>query len=199
MIRPRLLFAACATAFTLGTLLPAVAADTMGTSKARFSHSTSYVGKPKLGTTVAMIVAGGGPKNFQTVQLVGSLAGPLASAEVGKLTKQYGASNVKSFLDVFKFVVDESVAKVTAAKVALPAPDADARKGGKALSAALYRLGVNDDKPWDVEYMLDNLVTHGIHVAVMNDIDTKYGRSADANYHVVLRQAMLDLKAAYKL
>jgi hypothetical protein len=47
--------------------------------------------------------------------------------------------------------------------------------------------------------MLDHLVSHPIHVQVMDDIDQKYGRSADANYHVVLTQAVLDLKAAYKL
>lgn len=29
--------------------------------------------------------------------------------------------------------------------------------------------------------------------------DGKYGRDADANYHIVLTQAMLDLKAAYRL
>jgi hypothetical protein len=33
----------------------------------------------------------------------------------------------------------------------------------------------------------------------MDDIDRKFGRNADGNYHAVLTQAVLDLKAAYKL
>ena len=47
--------------------------------------------------------------------------------------------------------------------------------------------------------MLDNLVSHPIHVQIMNDIDAKFGGTADGNYHAVLTQAMTDLKAAYKL
>jgi hypothetical protein len=42
-------------------------------------------------------------------------------------------------------------------------------------------------------------VTHGFHVQIMDDIDKKFSRKADANYHVVLTTAMGDLKDAYKL
>ncbi len=54
---------------------------------------------------------------------------------------------------------------------------------------------------FDVEYMLDHLVSHPIHLQVMDDInnDPAQGPKADGNYHAVLTQAMLDLKAAYKL
>jgi hypothetical protein len=45
--------------------------------------------------------------------------------------------------------------------------------------------------------MLDRLVSHPIHVQVMLDIDKKFGRYADANYHTVLQTAMTDLKTAY--
>jgi hypothetical protein len=105
---------------------------------------------------------------------------------------------VTSFLDVFDFVVNDSLAKVTAANVPLPTQPDPSPTDGKALAAALYALGVNPDtKTFDVEYMLDGLVTHSIHVAVMDDIDAKYGKAADANYHAVLAQAMLDLKSVY--
>jgi hypothetical protein len=58
---------------------------------------------------------------------------------------------------------------------------------------------VNAAGRFDVEYMLDGLVSHDIHVKVMDDIDGKYGSKADANYHAVLTQAMTDLKAVYGL
>ena len=67
-----------------------------------------------------MIEAGGGPSAFDSTKLVGVLAGAKTSAEVASLQQKFGADNVKSFLEVFNFVVNDSVAKVTAAKVALP-------------------------------------------------------------------------------
>jgi hypothetical protein len=167
---------------------------------ARFSKAPVYTGAPALPVTLSMIEAGGGPSNFDSTKLVGVLAGDKTSAEVASLQAKFGADNVKSFLDVFTFVVDDAVAKVTAAKVALPDTPSPSPTDGKALAAALYTLGVNPDtKTFDVEYMLDGLVTHPIHVAVMNDIDAKYGKPADANYHAVLTQAMTDLKAVYGL
>jgi hypothetical protein len=45
--------------------------------------------------------------------------------------------------------------------------------------------------------MLDGLVSHTIHLKVMDDIDAKYGTTADANYHAVLATAMNDLKTLY--
>jgi hypothetical protein len=87
---------------------------------------------------------------------------------------------------------------VTEAKIALPKPSANP-KDGKALAAALYKFGVNPAGRFDVEYMLDGLVSHDIHVKVMNDIDAKYGSKADANYHAALTQAMTDLKMVYGL
>ena len=55
------------------------------------------------------------------------------------------------------------------------------------------------DGKYDVEVMLDKLVSHPIHVQVMDDIDKKFGAKADGNYHAVLTQAMLDLKTVYGL
>jgi hypothetical protein len=176
---------------------PAFAKPTGDT--ARFSKAPVYSGPPALATTVALIAAGGGATSFDSTKLVGFLAGEKTSAEVASLQQKFGADNVKSFLDVFNFVISDSVSKVTAAKVPLPStPSPSPADGGKALSANLYMLGVNKNtNAFDVEYMLDALVTHSIHVAVMNDIDAKYGKAADANYHAVLTQALMDLKAVY--
>ncbi|MGH7728682.1 MAG: hypothetical protein ACREM2_07830 [Vulcanimicrobiaceae bacterium] len=178
-----------------GAAVPSLAAM----QHARFSDAPVYTGAPNLPVTLSMIVAGGGPSDFNSAKLVGVLAGADTSAEVAKLTKQFGGANVTSFLTVFNFVVNDSLAKVTAAKVPLPSQPDPSPTDGKALSGALYNLGTLPSGGWDVEYMLDHLVTHPIHVAVMNDIDAKYGRKADANYHAVLTQAMQDLKSAYGL
>lgn len=183
----------------LCTLLqsPAVAA-TSSDVKARFSSAGVYSGAPDLPLTLSMIVAGGGPAHFTSTALVGTLAGSSTKAEVAKLTKQFGAKKLQSFLTVFDFVVADSLKIVTAKKVPLPKEPLPDPKDGKALAAALYSAGVEDGR-YNVEIMLDKLVSHPIHVQVMDDIDAKYGRNADANYHVILTQAMLDLKAAYGL
>jgi hypothetical protein len=106
---------------------------------------------------------------------------------------------VKSFLNVFTFVVDQSLRYVYGAKIALPAQPNPDPKDGKALAAALYKLGVTPSGRFDVEYMLDGLVSHDIHVRVMDDINANYGNAADASYHAVLTHAMLDLKGLYNL
>lgn len=193
---------ALAGALTASTV-PAAAADSMGgmpmDGKARFSTAGVYTGAPNLPLTVAVVASGGGATAFDTTKLIGNLAGPLAPAEVKSLTEKYGAENVKSFIEVFNFVINDSLKIATAKQIALPSTPAVDPKDGKALSAALYTAGTLPNGRFDVEYMLDNLVSHPIHVQVMNDIDARYSPKADANYHVVLLQAMSDLKAAYKL
>lgn len=170
----------------------------MASEHARFSQAGVYSGAPDLPLTLSVVVAGGGPAHFKTTTLLGVLAGAKTKAEVAKLTKQFGAKNVGSFITVFDFVIADSLKIVTEKKVALPKQPKPDPKNGKALAAALYGAGVQDGR-YNVEIMLDKLVSHPIHVQVMDDIDAKYGRNADANYHIVLTQAMLDLKAAYGL
>ncbi len=199
MIRFRIAALAAVALSLSAATVPAVAADTMGgMDHARFSPAPVYGGAPNLPLTLSLIAAGGGPSNFQTTKLVGTLAGPLTQAELQSLTAKFGADNVTSFVDVFNFVISDALKIVTAAKVPLPSQPAVDPTDGKGLSAALYTAGVSNGK-FDVEYMLDNLVSHPIHVQIMNDIDAKYGGQADGNYHAVLTQAMTDLKAAYKL
>ncbi len=164
---------------------------------ARYSDAPSYTGQPTLPVTLSMVIAGGGPGKFQTIKLVSLLAGSKTKAEVAKLTNEYGQKNVASFLTVFDYVISDALAIVQAKHIALPAAPKPAPSNGKALAAALYRLGEYGSGNFDVEYMLDGLVSHGIHVQVMDDIDKKYGRPADANYHKVLQTAMTDLKSVY--
>jgi hypothetical protein len=187
---------AAVAALVMACALPTVA---QAPPKARFSDVLSYVGAPNLPLTIAVVTAGGGPKDFNSTKLVGVLAGAQTAAEVDKLSKQYGADTVKSFLTVFTFTIDDALAIAGDKKVALTAAPDPSPSDGKGLSAALYKSGLSKDGTYDVEYMLDALVSHPIHVQVMDDIDAKYGRKADANYHIVLTQAMTDLKAAYGL
>ena len=175
------------------------AASAADAPKARFSDVTSYLGAPNLGLTVALVEAGGGPGKFSSVTLVKTLTGPVFEAEVKSLTDKYGADSVKSFLSTFDFVISDSLKLATAANVALPAKPSVDPTDGKALSAALYKAGIDRDGNFDIEFLLDTLVSHGIHTQVMDDIDAKISRKADANYHIILTQAFKDLKGAYKL
>ena len=168
-------------------------------AKARFSAANAYMGAPQLPTTLSLVIAGGGPTAFDSKKLIAVLAGDKTQAEVGSLTQKFGADNVASFLQVFNFVVNDSLRYVHEAGIALPATPSPDPANGKALATALYQLGITPSGTFDVEYMLDGLVSHPIHVKVMGDIDAKYGPAADGNYHAVLNQAMLDLKGVYGL
>jgi hypothetical protein len=165
---------------------------------ARFGGGV-YCGAPKLTNTLSLIVAGGGPAKFSTVTAFGVLADGKAAAEEAKLIKMYGKPAFLQYIKTFDFVISDSLAIVTKAKVPLPKAPVPDPKNGKALSAALYTDGVGPMGTYSVEYMLDHLVTHPIHVQVMKDIDAKYGLSADAAYHAVTLQIFKDLKAVYGL
>jgi hypothetical protein len=174
-----------------GKLLPGV---TMQPS--RFSGPGVYTGAPALPVTLSMVIAGGGPKDFNSVTLVKTLTGPKFGAEVGSLTKKFGKAKVDTFLKVFNFVVADSLRIVNEKHVALPSAPNPNPKDGKALAEALWDAG-QTGRGFNVEVMLDRAVSHPIHVQVMKDIDAKYGLAADADYHAVLNQAMHDLASVY--
>jgi len=181
---------------------PAPYTTTVG-AHARFSKARINLGAPNLALTAAVVTAGGGPTAFDAQKLVGDLTGngPVTQTEMASLTKKFGPDNVASFEKTFDYVITDSLAQATTAGVALPATPLPDPADGRALASALYTAGVAPHGGYDVEYMLDSLVSHVIHVAVMNDIDANpdLGPKADANYHAVLAQTMLDLKNAYKL
>ncbi|HEX3469059.1 MAG TPA: hypothetical protein VHT05_13355 [Candidatus Elarobacter sp.] len=173
----------------------------MDMGHARYSQAPVFTGSPTLPLTLSIVVAGGGPSDYKTTRLIGVLAGSAADAEEKKLADQFGSDNVVSFVKTFDFVIADALKLVQQHNVALPSAPAPSPTDGRALSAALYTAGVTPSGTFDVEYMLDHLVSHPLHVQIMDDIDNDpaLGPKADGNYHAILTQAVLDLKAAYKL
>lgn len=152
----------------------------------------TYTGAPDLQATISLVTAGGTPGNFSIVKALAALAGPtVANAEVAKLTKQYGAAKVGSFVTVQNFAVNDAVKIATAAKVKFPT----ASLTGATLAKRVVGLGLSNGTYYEGT-QLDHLVTHAIHEHVMNDIDAKFGVSADANYHLIANQAHYDLAHA---
>jgi hypothetical protein len=197
--RPRMVllfaFSLVVAGLPVATGAPAVA------SSARMYHETIYRGAPNLPLTLSVVIAGGGPTHFRAATLIGVLAGRLSNAEVAKLAKQYGAANVQSFLATFTFAIDDVLRLAKQLNVALPnQPSPDPRDGGK-LSAALVQAGTMPDGRYDVGYMIDRMISHDLHALLMRDINDNpaFGPKANANFHIILTQAVLDLKAAYGL
>lgn len=162
----------------------------------RFSGPGIYTGQPALELTLSMILAGNGPQNFDTVALIKDLTGSKFDAEVGKLTKQYGKDKVNHFITVQKFVVDDALKIVSDKHIALPKAPVPDPHNGPALAQAMWQAG-QTGSGFNVEVMLDRMVSHAIHDQVMDDIDKKYGVATDADYHAVLNTAMHDLAAVY--
>lgn len=154
----------------------------------------TFGGKPDLAATISLVKAGGGPANFSLAKALTAMVGPaLTTAEVNKLTKQYGASAVKSFVTVQNFAVQHAAATAMAAGVKFP----NSNIGGHALAARLVMDGVPGNKgAFYTGTMLDHLVTNKIHESTMDAIDAKYGAKADANYHKISNQAFYDLAQA---
>jgi hypothetical protein len=180
---------------------PAPYSSTVG-AHGRYSKARINLGVPNLALTTALVRAGGGPAAFDAHKLIDSLTGngPGTQAELASLTRKFGADNVASFFTTFNYVITDALAQTATVGIALPATPVPDPADAKALCAGLYQAGVTSRGSFDVEYMLDTLVSHVVHVAVMNDIDANpdLGPKADANYHAVLSQTVLDLKPSEK-
>jgi hypothetical protein len=152
----------------------------------------TYQGAPDLQAAISLVTAGGPAGHFSIVKALTALAGAkTANAEVAKLTKQYGAAKVASFVAVQNFAVDDAVAIATKAGVKFPAP----MLHGKTLAVRVVTLGLVGGTYYEGT-QLDHLVTNKIHEAVMGHIDGKFGIAADANYHRIADQAHYDLAQA---
>lgn len=196
------LIAALAAAGLLLAAAPAWAAMTwmpnVTDAPSRFSGPGVYTGPPALPVTLSMVIAGGGPSNFQTLTLVKALAGDKTDAEVAALKKKFGGDKVTNFVMIFPFVVSDSLRIAKDKGVKLPSKPSPDPKNGAALAGALWAAG-QTGHGFNVEVMLDRAVSHPIHEQVMKDIDAKYGIAKDADYHAVLNQAMHDLASVYHL
>jgi hypothetical protein len=154
---------------------------------------SSYAGEPTLSVTASLVAAGGGAANFSITKALVSMVGEeLTRTEVSKLTKQYGKKRVKAWITVFDFAVKDALRIATSAGVKLPPP----ALSGKDLAATLVTAGVDKDGTFNVELLLDKAVSHKIHEQVMDNIDKRYGKKADADYHRITNQAMYDLAHA---
>jgi hypothetical protein len=69
------------------------------------------------------------------------------------------------------------------------------------MSAALLHAGTMPNGRFDVGYMLEHLMSHNLHVVLMKDINDnpRFGPRVNANLHIILTTALLDLKSAYGL
>ena len=178
-------------------LHPGAPAPLGGVPTARFSAVAAYTGEPDLAAALSLLLAGGGVRSFDGPKLIGALGGDHTQAEIGSLQERFGADQVKSFLNVFTFAGGQFVRYVAAAQLTWPASPVPDPGNGKGLALYLCGLGVPPGGRFDVEYLLDRLFSHAVHVKVMDEIDANFGPAADANFHAVLSRALVDLNASY--
>jgi hypothetical protein len=156
----------------------------------------AYMGKPALNVTASLLAAGGGATHFSTAKALTSMVGEkTVTAEVAKLTKQYGKARVGKWLQVFDFAVADAVKIATAAKVKFPKADLK----GTALAATMVKAAMDKDGTIYTELLLDKALTHGIHNKVMDNIDAKFGADVDLDFHRITNQALYDLAVAFKV
>jgi hypothetical protein len=173
--------------------------DTMmhGMQMGRFGGPV-YSGAPALAVTASLVAAGGGADKYSTATALTSMLGAATvKAEVGKLTKQYGAAAVTAWLKTFDFAVSDALKIATGAGVKLPEPTLS----GKELAETLVKAGTASNGAFQIEFLLDKAVSHKIHVQVMNDIDNEpsLGKKADYDYHRISNQAFYDVAQALGL
>jgi len=189
---------ACATA--VGALALAVGGATAQASQMSGEVNNvyggeAYTGSPSLGTTAALVQAGGGAKAFRIqAALVSMLGRETVDAEVTRLTEQYGKQAVKDWLDGLDLAVADGLERATEAGVALP--DAPADLTGAALARALVEAGTGPDGTFWSGRLFDVLLSHGIHSQVMKDANAARSAAFDTNLHKVTNQALFDVAQA---
>lgn len=157
-----------------------------------------YSGEPALAATAALLKAGGGAEKFSfKTALVAMLGEKTVNAEIEKLTKQYGADQVKGFIGGMDFAVKDAAKQVTAKGITLPAPPAALT--GTELAKTLVEAGTAPDGTFWSGYLFDKALSHDIHMATMINIDKAVGHEADETTHKILNQAMYDVAQALGL
>lgn len=156
-----------------------------------------YDGAPALQVTAALVAAGGSEHFSFQKALVSMLGEKTVNAEVAKLTKQYGAKNVRDWIAAVDFYVPDALKRATEAGIKLPEPPADLK--GQKLAETLVRTGTAPDGVWWAGWLFDHALSHQIHMQVMADLEAKRDRAYDENAHRITNQAMYDVAQALKI
>lgn len=148
--------------------------------------------------TRAMLSAGGWPGDYTTMNLIATLAGSRQNDIVVKLVRRFGAPAVKTFIQTSDFGVADALRHFAQSGIVLPATPQPDPKDGEALVTALYEAGtLPDSGKFDVECMLDRLLSHRVHALVANEIVERYGVAASASADRVLLELLKQLQTEH--
>lgn len=149
-----------------------------------------YNGAPDLKLTVDLVTAGTGPSGFDSHVLFKNMYGTAMPAEAAKLTERYGAAAVTDFFTLMDFSVADVLKMVTRDKVALPA--ADSPLSPVRLDRSVVLIGHSPNGNYDVGYMLERLISHDYHHALMADLNSHFSQQRVATFHSVLGSVVED-------
>ncbi|MDQ2909370.1 MAG: hypothetical protein M3R44_08490 [Candidatus Eremiobacteraeota bacterium] len=151
-----------------------------------------YTGRPDVATTSALVLAGGGGKVYSARRALNAILGvELLDPEVMNLQKHYGTGVVASWMRISTYVVKDALRPGALPHAHLPLPTG--ALVGKRLAKTLVADGTGRSGAFWTGLWLDKLFSHAVHVRVMHDVDTHFGRAADATYHRINNQAMYDI------
>jgi hypothetical protein len=164
-----------------------------------FYTERSYRGRPDTALTFAILKAGGGAGTFDSGKFFHVLAGPHENAEAKRLQHLYGKAKMAAFMQTFTFAMNDLQTLFKLNHIALADPPRVSPQNGRDLTMAIYHSGIMPDGKYDCGYMMEHLMTHPVHVALMHDINVAHGHGPthNANFHIILTRVVLDLKNMY--
>jgi len=201
MKKTTMLLAAAIAAFAAGPVLAASTDESAHTQHVQGAINmfggAVYTGEPALAVTAALVKAGGGADNFSFASaLVSMLGEDTVNAEVAKLTKQYGADEVNTFIGGMDAAIGFGLKRATEAGITLPAP---ADLTGVDLAKTLVEAGTAPDGVFWSGYLFDKALSNNLHNLVMADINMHASYEDDKITHKILNQAMYDVAQALKM
>lgn len=150
-------------------------------------------GSPALDLTAALWQAGGGTGDFSTRSaLVSMLGRDGADAEIAKLTRRYGTTPVRKWLEGSDWLMSEGLTQLRNTGTDLPQPSSGLT--GTKLAAALVGAGIAPgDSRFRTGYYYDHLFSHAVNKVMETGMDRKFSERYVKDVFTINNQAMYDV------
>jgi len=152
-----------------------------------------YTGAPDLELTARLVAAGSDRGTFHATTLFERAFAKGWPAERAHMRAKYGDQRVRDCFALMDYTVGDTLRIVKRDNVAVPAVTTSTTP----LPAALWAAGQTPSGRYDVGYMLERLVSHAYHHEIMHDLDARFGRNANASFHIVLAALVADGHSAH--
>lgn len=138
-------------------------------------------GAPDARLASTFIGAGGGAGSFSTIRAFDRMLGPSAVIAQERLMRvRFGSRDADRFFRMFTYAVSDAWTRASRANIRFP--NATSQSGSVSQARRLIRAGVSREGSFDTTHLFAQLFSLPVAIAVMNDLDAKYGQGSSQTF-----------------